>query len=96
MYSAAERGLLDNCTTAPCGTGTIDAAEEVAWGYQLGAGAEFSLARNWSVKAEYAYYDFGKTKITGTGLSGVSLRRIYNTNADLSVQVIKAGLNYRF
>ncbi|MCC2096171.1 MAG: porin family protein [Hyphomicrobiales bacterium] len=59
-------------------------------GWTLGAGFEYALTNNWSVKAEYLHYDFGKkTAVAGT-LDGVPQR--VKTNVD----TFKIGVNYRF
>lgn len=66
-------GFVDPCSTAPCCTGLVDASQRVGWGYQLGAGLEYAQAESWTVKAEYAYMDFGSTTISGTA-GGVGLK----------------------
>jgi outer membrane immunogenic protein len=59
-------------------------------GYTVGAGLEYMFAPNWSAKAEYQYYDFGKTTIdTGpAAIVGSSFKNDEHT--------VKAGVNYRF
>ena len=59
-------------------------------GYTVGAGLEYMFAPSWSAKAEYQYYDFGKTTVTAgpAGLVGTSFKNDEHT--------VKAGLNYRF
>jgi opacity protein-like surface antigen len=73
------------------------------WGWTLGAGAEYALDGNWSMKAEYGYANFGKQDIT-------LLPSVYMaSNADIEASVparqgqlsnelhsFKVGLNYRF
>jgi len=59
-------------------------------GYTVGAGLEYMFAPNWSAKAEYQYYNFGKTTFT-TGpadIVGASFRNDEHT--------VKLGINYRF
>jgi outer membrane immunogenic protein len=59
-------------------------------GYTVGAGLEYMFAQNWSAKAEYQYYDFGKsTFVTPAVLAPFgSFRNDEHT--------VKVGLNYRF
>ncbi len=60
-------------------------------GYVVGAGLEYALTRNLSLKAEYNYMDFGKgrTTITGPGPTiWVTPKR--------EIQTVKVGVNYRF
>jgi outer membrane immunogenic protein len=59
-------------------------------GYTVGAGLEYMFAPNWSAKAEYQYYDFGKTTFTAgpPAIVGTSFKNDEHT--------VKAGVNYRF
>jgi len=64
-------------------------ASGIRWGYTVGAGLEWMVARNWSVKAEYLYIDLlGSDTLAITG--GVA------TAGNMSVQVARVGLNYLF
>jgi outer membrane immunogenic protein len=96
VYTRTKLGFVDQCITAPCGPGLVDASQRVGWGYQLGAGLEYALAESWTVKAEYAYMDFGSTTISGTaegvGFEGNSVR----VDSDLVLHAFKVGMNYRF
>ena len=59
-------------------------------GYTVGAGLEYMFAPNWSAKAEYQYYNFGKTTFTSgpADIVGASFRNDEHT--------VKVGVNYRF
>jgi outer membrane immunogenic protein len=59
-------------------------------GYTVGAGLEYMFAPNWSAKAEYQYYNFGKTTFTSgpADVVGASFRNDEHT--------VKLGINYRF
>ncbi|WP_426442129.1 outer membrane protein [Bradyrhizobium genosp. P] len=59
-------------------------------GYTVGAGLEYMFAPNWSAKAEYQYYNFGKTTFTSgpADIVGASFRNDEHT--------VKVGINYRF
>jgi len=59
-------------------------------GYTVGAGLEYMFAPNWSAKAEYQYYNFGKTTFTSgpADIVGASFRNDEHT--------VKLGINYRF
>jgi outer membrane immunogenic protein len=61
-------------------------------GWTAGAGVEYALNRNWSVRLEYDYLGFGAKALNFTtpALGTVT------SNADLNVQEIKAGLNFKF
>jgi outer membrane immunogenic protein len=58
-------------------------------GWTLGGGIEGVIAGPWTAKIEYLYADLGKTTCA-TAACGVA------TNADLTVNVLRGGINYRF
>ena len=59
-------------------------------GYTVGAGLEYMFAPSWSAKAEYQYYNFGKTNFTGGPAPIVGSR--FNSDE----HTVKVGVNYRF
>lgn len=73
------------------------------WGWTLGAGAEYALTGNWSVKAEYDYANFGNQSVTllpsaslnpdGSIASTLPARQGSLSN---DLHTFKLGLNYRF
>ena len=75
-----------------------DSGKRVGW--TIGGGAEWTLNRNWSVRAEYLYLDFGKVTANAlindpnnpahTGTNNLA------TTVDLTAQVVRAGVNYKF
>jgi outer membrane immunogenic protein len=58
---------------------------ETRTGWNVGVGAEYLLAPQWSVKAEYNRLDFGKDNVTALGQS-----------IDTQVNQFKFGVNYHF
>ncbi len=77
----------DKSTFTPVGGGTVtDTLTRVGW--TAGAGLEYALTDNWALRAEYDYLGFG-TKQLSFGAAGT-------TNADLNVQEVKAGFDYKF
>lgn len=81
-------------TLSPLGFPTwIGNAPSTRTGWTVGAGAEYALSNNFSVKAEYLYYDLGSTKLVASDFllpSAVS----YNVKRD--GHVFRLGVNYRF
>lgn len=72
-------------------TGLIGASEtDTRLGWTAGAGLEYAIAYDWSVKGEYLYFDLGKTgcSVTACGLPPVTVK--YRGN------IARAGINYRF
>jgi outer membrane immunogenic protein len=57
-------------------------------GYAVGGGVEKMLSKNWSVKVEYLYLDWGSyTFLSGTG---------FDTNVKLHDNIVRVGVNYKF
>ena len=80
-------------------------------GWTAGGGAEWMIMNNWSVKAEYLYYDLGTTSMyigQGIGVQRIQtatsqipvgqiaqMRSAYS-NMHFTGKVIRAGVNYHF
>ena len=62
-------------------------------GWTVGVGVEHAFWNNWSWKIEYDYMDFGTKSYTFANAAGTSTNFI---NIDTTVNVVKAGINYRF
>jgi outer membrane immunogenic protein len=52
-------------------------------GWTVGAGLEYALFSNWSVKVEYLYADLGEFEFAGG-------------NIDFNTHIVRGGINYRF
>ncbi len=61
-------------------------------GWTIGGGIEYMWSPNWSVKAEYLYFDFGRDNMSWTDVNN----RTWDFNRDLTVNSFKVGLNYHF
>ena len=78
------QSLLGTITTV--GATMSESTTQAGWA--LGAGLEKKLNRNWSIKAEYLYLDFGShTFLSGTGL---------DTSVRLRDHIGRVGINYSF
>jgi outer membrane immunogenic protein len=66
----------------------------VRWGWTIGAGAEYAVTNNLSLKAEYLYVDFDSKHLTATDADNPGLS--YNVKDETRFQILRAGLNYRF
>lgn len=61
-------------------------------GYAVGAGLEYAISRNWSVKVEYLHLGFGDRGLDWNfGAPGTA-----HVNAKLGFDLGRAGMNYRF
>jgi outer membrane immunogenic protein len=62
------------------------------FGYDIGGGVEYAFLPNWTLRAEYRYYDFGKaTKVIPAVLANVA-----NFGFQKTDNTFRAGLAYRF
>jgi outer membrane immunogenic protein len=81
----------DNSSLTDLG-GNNSSATFMRTGWTAGAGLEYGLSQNWSAKIEYDYLGFGSKALNFS----TPLQPAYTTNANLNVQEVKAGLNFRF
>ena len=63
-------------------------------GWTVGAGAEWGFAPNWSVKAEYLYYDLGNSTVLGTDPAFPAFAT--STTFENTGHIGRVGINYRF
>jgi outer membrane immunogenic protein len=64
-------------------------------GYTVGGGFEYAMDRNWSVKGEYLYVDFGTLNGVGV-LTPAFAGFTYTNSTHLTANIARAGLNYHF
>ena len=77
----------DKSTLAPVGGPTYtDTLTRTGW--TAGAGLEYALTQNWTARVEYDYLGFGSKQLSFTPT--------VTSNADLNVQEVKAGFDYKF
>jgi outer membrane immunogenic protein len=64
-------------------------------GWVAGAGVEYKIAPNWSLKGEYQFIDLGSESVTRPLISppAISLR---GSEKDLEFNTVRVGLNYYF
>lgn len=97
-------GGMDYDATIKTGNASVHLSDDIRVGYVLGAGMEFALRSNWSLKLEYQYLNFG-----GHGATG-ALTSVFNnycapptvrttavsTSFDTDIHTVRIGLNYQF
>ncbi len=71
-------------------------ASETRTGWTIGGGFEWAFARNWSVKAEYLYLDFGSITASGLVTQPGGYVHAISTTTDLTAHIARAGVNFRF
>jgi outer membrane immunogenic protein len=87
-------GSVENYAAATAGVATAVATlNQVRTGWTIGGGVEVAFAPGWSAKLEYLYFEFGRvdqTFVVGGGLPNIT------DSAALTMNVVRAGVNYRF
>lgn len=68
------------------------ANSKTAVGYHIGAGIDFELD-DWNAFAEYTYHDLGEIDSSGTVYGGLVA---YKHDADVTMNVVKVGVNRRW
>lgn len=74
------------------GKGYDVSGSSFATGYVVGAGVEYALNRNWSIKGEYQYLNLDAGTIGGTDSGGSAV----NVRSEPDLHTVRMGLNYRF
>jgi outer membrane immunogenic protein len=89
---------VSNALVSTTGAQGAGSASGSVTGWTIGGGAEWALNRNWSVRAEYLYLDFGKTSANASVLDGGAHNFNNNvaTTVDLTAHIARAGVNYKF
>jgi outer membrane immunogenic protein len=70
-------------------------ASDTRVGYTVGAGFEYAFNRNWSVKGEYLYLDFGNLNGVGV-LTPAFAGFAYTNSTHLTANIARVGINYHF
>jgi len=78
----------------PPGTGTASASRALL-GWTAGAGWEYAWADHWTVRAEYLLASFPTTNALGT-IAGAGGTNTLHGSTDLVIQIVRAGVNFKF
>lgn len=81
--------------TFPGGTGS-GSTNRFRTGWTLGGGAQWALDRNWSLKAEYLYIDFGSVAVAVPTTNTSAYHQTMQVRSDLTAQLVRFGVDYRF
>ena len=73
-------------------TNLLFSANELRWGWMVGAGVEWAFTDSWTVKIEYNYMDLGADS---PRLQDQYSSTFLDTNIREKMNVIKIGVNYR-
>jgi outer membrane immunogenic protein len=65
-------------------------------GWTIGGGIEYAIAPNWSIFAEFNFYDFGTKRAHLPSTSGLNFTRAFDIDAKQRLEAVRVGVNYRF
>lgn len=71
-------------------------ATKTKTGWALGAGAEMALAGNWTVRGEYLYVQFDDITAHLSNPNPLAANLTHVVNADLTAQIARVGINYKY
>jgi outer membrane immunogenic protein len=94
-YKSASFLSAGGLTTATYGINNDD-SDDVRVGYAIGAGLEYAITPNISVKGEYLFVDLGRSNYSLTPTSVTGAGTSFRSYTDGSAQTVKIGLNYKF
>jgi outer membrane immunogenic protein len=77
---------LTNTSVFPTVT---DSNTHLRTGFQLGAGLEYAVTNNWTVRGEYIFSDYGRQTV-GYGNNGIALRH------NITDDALRLSVNYKF
>jgi len=93
-YADVKHAAIGTSVTADDDDLAVGSKSSTKWGYALGAGIEYALSNNLSVKGEYLYVGLSDTKYVMTDIAdGAPMASVKEHNDFSSVRI---GLNYRF
>lgn len=103
VQSSTSIATVQNPNTGTDPAAALGSISTARIGWTAGAGAEWAFARNWSVKAEYLYYDlgtasYGTTPLTGilTGTTTTNFIDATSSSIRFNGHIVRVGLNYKF
>ena len=90
---AARVAVTNGCQNRRGGQSFYTSGSATNIGWTAGGGVEIGITRNWTVKAEYLFTDFGQNGMT---LVDPNYPAKSGRNFDTTFHSVRAGLNYRF
>lgn len=89
------RGTIDSTTLVAGVTHASTHHNDITDGWTVGGGWEWAFADRWSARVEYLYVDFGSDSASTRSIATSHGTLTVSTN-DLTDNIVRAGLNYRF
>jgi outer membrane immunogenic protein len=69
-----------------------ESVKKTKTGWTVGAGAEYAVTDNWTVKSEYLYTDLGKANVFSDTIGGADV----NIDRKFNFHTVRVGFNYKF
>ncbi len=89
------RGSGGSTTQVPGATHASTHHNDITNGWNVGGGWEWTFADRWSARVEYLYLDFGSDSASTHSIATAHGTLTVSTN-DLTDNIVRAGLNYKF
>lgn len=90
---AAYGETRSSITASIAGTALAEeSARRGKWGWTVGAGGEYAVTDNMSIKTEYLYTDLGKSNLITADLGGATAA----LDRDYRFHTVRVGLNFKF
>lgn len=84
---------MDDLNQGGYGASTASALQV---GFVIGVGADMAISNGWLLRAEYLYVGFPSVTTSGGISIDDSVPNPFSTTADLSAQIVRAGLLHQF
>jgi outer membrane immunogenic protein len=96
IYGKVKSDVALDC--AACGPPLFYAGQtsSTKTGWTAGGGIDFGLTPNWSIGAEYLYFDLGNVSTTAVLTSGAVTRATFTANSEFTGHIVRTTVNYRF
>jgi outer membrane immunogenic protein len=94
-FAVSHVTLFQSVFFSATGSTQVGTAGTTIVGWTAGAGIEYAVTSNWSIKGEYLYTDFGRQSVNELNLPGFPTFTQTTFN-NMKVTIARAGLNYRF
>ena len=91
-------GTASISSVGPNGYAWYGSSSSTQVGWTVGAGAEYAFTNNWTVKAEYLYYDLDQYSYYTTPNNGAAAGQNVTFHAKVQPEgsIARVGVNYKF
>lgn len=94
-YGHVKSYINGDITSGGALVGSIDESKsKTKAGWTIGAGAEYAITNNWTLKSEYLYTDLGKTTLYQGDIFGAGVDA--SLKNDVAFHTVRIGVNYKF